>query len=38
MASDSMGMNLLLDRLEASGVEVVPCAGLIRHKRAGIGN
>ncbi|HBV98797.1 MAG: NGG1p interacting factor 3 protein, NIF3 [Peptococcaceae bacterium BICA1-7] len=33
MASDSMGMNLLLDRLEASGVEVVPCAGLIRHKR-----
>ncbi|MFZ5647206.1 MAG: NGG1p interacting factor NIF3 [Bacillota bacterium] len=33
MASDSMGMNLLLDRLEAAGVEVVPCAGLIRHRR-----
>lgn len=34
MASDSMGMNLLLDSLESSGVEVVSCAGLIRHKRA----
>jgi len=33
MASDSMGMNLLLDRIESRGVEVVPCAGLIRHKR-----
>ncbi|MFZ5649367.1 MAG: NGG1p interacting factor NIF3 [Bacillota bacterium] len=33
MASDSMGMNQFLDRLEASGVDVVPCAGLIRHKR-----
>lgn len=33
MASDSMGMNLLLDRLESAGVEVIPCAGLIRHKR-----
>ncbi|MFZ5642341.1 MAG: NGG1p interacting factor NIF3 [Bacillota bacterium] len=38
MASDSMGMNLMLDRLEAAGVEVMPCAGLIRHKRAGIRN
>lgn len=34
MASDSMGMNLLLDRLESAGVEVIPCAGLIRHKRS----
>ena len=34
IASDSMGMNMLLDRLEAAGVEAVPCAGLIRHKRA----
>ncbi|MCL6610565.1 MAG: Nif3-like dinuclear metal center hexameric protein [Peptococcaceae bacterium] len=34
MASDSMGMNIFLDRLEAGGVEIIPCAGLIRHKRA----
>lgn len=34
MASDSMGMNILLDRLESGGVELIPCAGLIRHKRA----
>ncbi len=34
MASDSMGMNIFLDRLEANGVEVVPCAGLIRHRRS----
>ncbi len=33
MASDSMGMNILLDRLEGAGVEVVHCAGLMRHRR-----
>lgn len=33
MSSDSIGMNLLLDKLEAQGVEVVPCSGLIRVKR-----
>lgn len=33
MASDSLGMNLLLDGIEQQGVEVVACAGLIRHKR-----
>lgn len=33
MASDSLGMNLLLDDLEARGVEIIPCSGLIRHKR-----
>jgi hypothetical protein len=27
-------MNLLLDGLEDKGVEIVPCAGLIRHKRS----
>lgn len=33
MASDSLGMNLLLDGLEEKGLEIVPCAGLIRTKR-----
>ena len=34
MASDSVGMNLLLDGIEQQGVEVIPCAGIIRHKRS----
>ncbi len=33
MASDSLGMNLLLDQLEKAGIEVVPTSGLIRIKR-----
>lgn len=33
MASDSLGMNLLLDALENKGVKVKACSGLIRIKR-----
>lgn len=33
MSSDSIGMNLLLDRYEAKGIEIVPCSGLIRVSR-----
>jgi len=33
MASDSLGMNLLLDGIEKQGVEIIPCAGIIRQKR-----
>lgn len=33
MASDSLGMNLLLDEIESRGVEILPVAGLIRHRR-----
>lgn len=33
MASDSLGMNLFLDVLEAQGIEIKPCAGLLRHSR-----
>lgn len=33
MASDSLGMNLLLDEIEPRGVEIIPCSGLIRVKR-----
>jgi putative NIF3 family GTP cyclohydrolase 1 type 2 len=32
-ASDSLGMNLMLDKFEAAGVEIVPCSGLIRVSR-----
>ncbi|MQL53769.1 NGG1p interacting factor NIF3 [Desulfofundulus thermobenzoicus] len=33
MASDSLGMNLFLDELESRGVEIIPCAGLLRFNR-----
>ena len=33
ISSDSLGMNLFLDELEKSGIEIVPCSGLIRVKR-----
>lgn len=33
IASDNLGINLLMDQLEARGMEVVPCSGLVRVKR-----
>lgn len=33
MASDSLGVNLLLDQLEKKGIEIIPCSGLIRISR-----
>jgi putative NIF3 family GTP cyclohydrolase 1 type 2 len=33
MASDSLGLNLFLDEIARRGVEVIPCAGLLRHER-----
>lgn len=33
LASDSIGMNMLLDGLEQKGLEIICCSGLIRHKR-----
>jgi len=33
IASDSLGMNFLLDELEENGIEVLTCSGLIRVKR-----
>jgi putative NIF3 family GTP cyclohydrolase 1 type 2 len=33
MASDSLGLNLLLDELVRRGIEVIPCAGLLRYER-----
>jgi len=34
MASDSLGLNLLLDRFEEEGVSIMPCSGYIRVKRS----
>lgn len=33
MASDSIGMNLILDELERKGIQIVPCGGLFRISR-----
>lgn len=33
MASDSLGMNLFLDELTKQGLEILPCAGLLRVQR-----
>lgn len=33
IASDAIGMNLILDRIEAQGVTVTTCSGLLRVKR-----
>lgn len=33
MASDSLGMNLVLDELASRGLEIIPCAGLLRVDR-----
>ncbi|GAB4247185.1 MAG: hypothetical protein Kow00129_07680 [Thermoleophilia bacterium] len=35
MASDSLGMNLILDEWERAGVEVASVSGFIRHSRVG---
>ncbi|MBM7624644.1 Nif3-like dinuclear metal center hexameric protein [Sporohalobacter salinus] len=33
MASDSIGLNLFLDRLKEKEIEIIPCSGLIRVER-----
>ncbi len=33
ISSDSLGVNILLDKLEKQGIEIVPCSGLIRISR-----
>ncbi len=33
ISSDSLGMNLFLDNIEANGIDVLTCSGLIRVKR-----
>lgn len=33
MASDSLGLNIVVDKLEEKGIEIIPCSGFIRHSR-----
>jgi len=33
MSSDSLGVNLFLDELEKTGIEIIPCSGFIRVSR-----
>jgi len=33
IASDSLGMNFILDELTEQGIEIIACSGLIRHNR-----
>ncbi len=33
MASDSLGLNLLLDEIEKQGIEIIPCSGFTRNSR-----
>lgn len=33
MASDSVGINLIMDKIEERGVSIIPCSGFIRVKR-----
>ncbi len=33
MASDSLGLNIIVDELEKRGIEIIPCSGFIRHSR-----
>lgn len=35
MASDSLGLNLVLDHLAGRDIDIVPCAGLLRYGRKG---
>lgn len=33
IASDSLGLNIIMDKLEKAGIEIIPCSGYIRHSR-----
>lgn len=34
MASDSLGMNLIVDNLVSQGIDIIPCAGFTRYQRS----
>ena len=36
IASDSLGLNIIMDKLEKSGIEIIPCSGYIRHSRVSV--
>lgn len=33
MASDSLGLNIIMDKLQQKGIEIIPCSGFIRYSR-----
>ena len=33
IASDSIGLNIVMDELQKRGVDIVPCSGFIRYSR-----
>ncbi|MCX6809900.1 MAG: NGG1p interacting factor NIF3 [Candidatus Berkelbacteria bacterium] len=33
IASDSLGLNIIMDELEKKGIEIIPCSGYIRYSR-----
>ena len=33
MASDSLGLNIIMDELEKRGIKIIPCSGFIRYSR-----
>lgn len=33
IASDSLGLNIIMDKLEKNGIEIIPCSGFIRFSR-----
>lgn len=33
IASDSLGLNIIMDHLEKAGIEIIPCSGYIRYSR-----
>lgn len=33
MASDSLGLNIIMDELEKKGIDIIPCSGFIRYSR-----
>lgn len=33
IASDSLGLNIIMDELEKKSIEIIPCSGYIRHSR-----
>jgi len=33
MASDSLGLNIIMDELEKRGIKIIPCSGYIRYSR-----
>lgn len=36
IASDSLGLNIIMDELEKKGIEIVPCSGYIRYSRVSV--